>query len=128
RGGDHEDDQEHQHHVDERRDVDLVSLDKIVAAAPRPSADCLTELRAHRSHSVVYSAARARRNPPRSPSRLIRSSTMAEASPSSARWAAMVRVRWLKITPAGIAATRPSAVASNASAMPGATTARLVVW
>src|SRR6266404_6950731 len=29
---------------------------------------------------------------------------------------------------AGIAATRPSAVASSASAMPGATTARLVVW
>src|SRR5947208_15851969 len=48
RGGDHEDDQEHQHHVDERRDVDLMRLDKIVAAAARPSADCLTELRAHR--------------------------------------------------------------------------------
>src|SRR5471032_3636501 len=32
------------------------------------------------------------------------------------------------MTTAGIAATRPSAVASRASAMPGATTARLVVW
>ena len=33
----------------------------------------------------------------------------------------------LYITTAGIAATSPSAVASSASAMPGATTARLVV-
>ncbi|MNE54307.1 hypothetical protein D3C80_1490780 [compost metagenome] len=32
------------------------------------------------------------------------------------------------MTTAGIAATRPSAVASKASAIPGATTARLVVW
>ena len=37
------------------------------------------------------------------------------------------RGKGLSIT-AGIAANRPSAVANSASAMPGATTARLVFW
>ena len=40
----------------------------------------------------------------------------------------MERAKPLKITTAGIAATRPMAVASRASAMPGATTARFEVW
>ena len=86
----HEDDQQHQHDVDERRDVDLVHLGEIVGRAPAETCiakSCIAKscIACAKLAPIAYSAARDSVKAPASRWRLTSSSTCAEASVSSAR-------------------------------------------
>src|SRR3546814_8766732 len=79
----HEDDQQHQHHVDERRDVDLMVLGEVVATR--------IELACHPAYSATP---RRCANPPEAPrlrSRETRRSTAADVSATCARYAPIWR-------------------------------------
>src|SRR5690606_2705338 len=107
----HEDDQQHQHDVDEGGDVHLRIL--LIAVALHRWAGIELDSHAQRPSSswretLASSSAQKLSRVPTKP--------------------LISRANLLKIITAGMAANRPSAVASSASAMPGATTARLAVF
>src|SRR5262249_27226208 len=99
RRGHHEDHEEHQHHVDERRDVDVGDRARPLArSAERHWSQAL--LRKCRSAMFRNSEA-----------------NVSISAVSTRIW----RAKKLCITTAGMAAASPTAVAISASAMPGAT-------
>src|SRR5207253_7888761 len=94
RRGHHEDDEQHQHHVDERRDVDL--RDRLGGGR------ALVEGHLRKCRSAMLRNSDAK---------------VSISDVSTRTW----RAKRLYITTAGMAAARPTAVATSASAMPGAT-------
>src|SRR6516164_7924547 len=105
----HKDDEQHEHHVDHRGYVDLGERRVAVLAG-------FARWRQGQSHHQAPAGIRASRPPERPINPCIRPAKRPRST-----------VILLYATTAGIAAARPIAVANSASAIPGATTARLVL-
>src|SRR5450830_621730 len=108
-GHGHEDNQQNQHHVDVRHDIDF----RLEFAAPAASHAAV-----ERSHLAPVQ-------------RDWRCRMFENSSTKLSKRVARRSMSWVKrlyATTAGIAANRPMAVAISASAMPGATTASVACW